>query len=54
MSENPCIFEIDYIKLKQRIDIFKEDLIKNVYHPNKLLYYLNKYNYDIGDDEYII
>jgi len=54
ISDNPCIFEINYKKLEERINIFKEELIKKIYHPNKLWYYIEKYNYDIGDDEYII
>ena len=52
-SENPCIFDLDYKKIEERINVFKEDLMKKIYHPDKLWYYIEKYNYDIGSDEYI-
>ena len=44
------IFEIDYQKLETRIETFKEELIQKCFHPRRLLYYLETYNYDIGDD----
>jgi len=53
LSSNPAIFEIDYQFLADRISIFKEELIQQVFHPRKLRYYLDKYHYDIGDDEYL-
>ena len=28
----------------------KEELIQKCFHPRRLLYYLETYNYDIGDD----
>ena len=53
LLENPSIFEIDYQVLKDRIEPFKEELIQKCFHPGRLVYYLEKYNYDIGDDEYL-
>ena len=53
LSSNPSIFEIDYHFLKERISVFKEELIQRVFHPQKLIYFLEKYNYDIGEDEYL-
>ena len=50
---NISIFEIDYNKLKKLIEPFKEELIKTCLHPKRLVYYLDKYNYDIGEDIFI-
>lgn len=52
LIKNPSIFEIDYQDLQQRIEVFKEELIQKCYHPERLVYYLETYNYDIGEDEY--
>ena len=51
LSFNPEIFEIDYTKLKERIEPFKEELIQKCTHHNRLERYLNDYN--IGEDVYI-
>ena len=53
VSCNPSIFEIDYEALKARIEPIEEELMQKCYHPNRLFYYLEKYNYDIGDEEYM-
>jgi hypothetical protein len=50
---NPSIYEIDYQVLQQRIEPFKEELMQKCFHPNRLIRYLDKYKYDIGNDEYI-
>ena len=50
--QNPSIFEIDYQVLQQRIEPFKEELIAKCFHPDRLIRYLETYNYDIGEDEY--
>lgn len=50
---NPSIFEIDYQALKERISPFQEQLIAQCFHPKRLVSYLEKYHYDIGDEEYI-
>ena len=52
LIKNPSIFEIDYQALQQRIEVFKEELIQKCYHPDRLVYYLETYNYDIGEDQY--
>ena len=49
---NPAIFEIDYQVLQQRIEPFKEELIQKCFHPDRLVRYLETYNYDIGEEEY--
>ena len=53
ISENPVIFEIDYYTLNTYIEPYKEELMQKIFHPNKVWYFLEKYKYDIGDDEYI-
>ena len=52
LEYNPEIFEVDYQILQQRIEVFKEELIQKCFHPDRLFNYLEKYNYDIGNDEY--
>ena len=49
---NPAIFEIDYLALQERIEPFKEELMLKCFHPNRLVRYLETYNYDIGEDDY--
>ena len=51
LSRNPSIFTYDYSKMNERP--FVEELMSVVYHPDKLEYYLDTYNYDIGEDEYL-
>ena len=51
-SSNPSIFEIDYQALQQRIEPFKEELMKKCFHPDRLVRHLEVYNYDIGEDDY--
>lgn len=53
LSENPAIFEPDYSFLSNNIQMFQEELISTVYHPQKMIYFLEKYNYDIGDEDYL-
>ena len=50
LGGNPNIFEIDYSFLTDRISIFKEKLIQKCFHPSRLIYYLEKYNYDLGEN----
>ena len=52
IQQNPSIFEVDYEFLKERISFYKEELIQKCFHPKRLFYYLDSYNYDIGEDEY--
>ena len=51
---NPNIFTINYKILKEKCEIFKEELMQKCYHPKRLFYYLEKYKYDIGDDLYYL
>ena len=51
LSVNNGIWEINYVFLKERMDILREDLIKTVFHPKKFCYFLTVYNYDIFDFE---
>ena len=53
LSTNPSIFVIDYQVLQQRIEPFKEELIAKCFHPDRLVRYLEVYNYDIGEDQYL-
>lgn len=53
LSKNPAIFVLDYTKLKERMDIIREDLCKKTLHPARFEYYLETYRYDILEDEYI-
>lgn len=53
LSTNPGIFEIDYEVLKKRMEPLREDLMKACFHPQRLRYYLENYDYDIGDEEYL-
>ena len=52
LFSNSSIFEVDYQVLQQRIEPFKEELIQKCFHPDRLVHYLEVYNYDIGEDEY--
>jgi hypothetical protein len=52
LSENPAIFEPDYDFLSNRIQIFEEQLISKIFHPKKILYFLERYNYDLGEEDY--
>ena len=52
LSWNQAIFQVDYQVLKNRIEPFKEELIARCFHPDRLVRYLELYQYDIGDDEY--
>ena len=51
LSKNYSIFTYDYSKMNERP--FVEELMTRVYHPDKLVYYLDKYQYDIGEDTYL-
>ena len=35
-----------------KMNIHTEDIMKKVYKPERVQYYLDKYSYDIGLDEY--
>ena len=51
LARNPGIFELDYEAIRKRVMIFKEELMKNVYHPlrmQKILDLLEKKGEDIS------
>ena len=37
LSSNPAIFQYDYDAMRKRCGVFKEDLIKNRFHPRNLI-----------------
>ena len=49
LCSNKGIYEINYKFLKERMDIIREDLMKVVYHPKRLEYYLGL-GYNIFDE----
>ena len=51
LSCNLGTIEINYSYLRKKMDIIREDLIKTVFHPKKLEYYLTKHNYDIFEED---
>ena len=36
LSLNPSIFEVNYEFLKQRIDVFREELMMKAWHPSRI------------------
>ena len=48
LSKNPNIFCCNYDYYKKRMDIHREELMKNVFHPRRLAYYL-ELGYDMFD-----
>ena len=45
--------EITRELIKKRMNIIREDLMKAAYHPSRLEYYLNVFDYDIHSGVYI-
>lgn len=43
---------VDYEYYTQKMSILKEELIQAYMHPDRVLKHLNKYQYDLGNDEY--
>ena len=37
LSRNPAIFQYDYDALRERCGVFKEDLVKDRFHPRNLI-----------------
>ena len=54
LSGNPAIFTLNRILIKQRSETFKEELMQQCFHPIRLQYYLDNYNYDIGEECYSV
>ena len=48
LSCNHNIFRCNYDYYKKRMDIHREELMKNVFHPRRLAYYL-EIGYDMFD-----
>ena len=48
LSNNPNIFCCDYDYYKKRMDIHREELMKKVFHPRRLAYYL-ELGYELFD-----
>ena len=51
LLQNPCFFEIDFKVIEERCNLIKEELIKKCFHPNRVFYYIEKYNYNICNEE---
>ena len=51
-ENNHGIYKIDYKYLSDKMNIHTEEIMKKVYKPERVQYYLDKYAYDIGLDEY--
>jgi len=54
MSLNPAIFILDKDAMMRRIQHFAEDLISTVLHPTRVYKHMEKYQYNILEDEYYI
>jgi hypothetical protein len=54
LSGNPSIFKIDYKQLYKRIEPFHEELMQKCFHPNRVNYYLEQFDYDILEEEYMV
>ena len=52
LSLNPAIFILDKDAMMRQIQPFAEDLISTVLHPTRVHKYMDKYNYNILEDEY--
>jgi hypothetical protein len=51
LCSNPSAIGLyDYDAMKQATSIFYEELMQKCFHPRRLLYYLENYDYDIGED----
>ena len=52
LSLNENIFEINYEYYENRCNRYKEDFIKIAFHPKRVIRHLERYNYDLNQDEY--
>ena len=50
LSISSTIFVFDYQKIEEICNIYKEELMQKCFHPKRLIYYLEKYNYYIGEE----
>jgi len=51
LSQNPNIFELDLVFIKTRMDILREDLMKKLFHPTRVMRFYEDYMYDILEDQ---
>jgi hypothetical protein len=52
LTINPSIFELDCEEMKKAGEPFYKELVEKVFHPTRLHNYLQKYNYNILEEEY--
>jgi len=52
LSSNPSIFQVDYGEMRKIVEPFYKELVEKVFHPKRFTYYLQKYNYNILEEEY--
>ena len=52
LSSNELIFKFDYKQMKLNCKNFTEELVKYVFHPDRINRFFNKYNYNIITEEY--
>jgi len=45
---NPNIFELDYVFLKERMDILREELMMKAWHPSRVMKWVED-GYDMED-----
>jgi len=54
LSANPCIFTYNYNTIKQHYQKLHDELISELYHPQRIEKYLIKYNYNLESlDDYL-
>jgi hypothetical protein len=53
LSYNLNIFELDLVFIKTRMDILREDLMKKLFHPTRVMRFWNNYGYDILEDKVV-
>jgi hypothetical protein len=53
LSRNTNIFELDHTFLKTRMDVLREDLMKKLFHPTRVMRFWNNYGYDILEDKVV-
>ena len=52
LSENPSIFEYNYKYLYDKCSIYREELFQKIFHPKRVLSYL-ELGYNLSEDKYI-
>ena len=49
LSNNPSIFEYDYVAMRNRINVFKEELVAKQFHPKNMTKFVS-WGFDEFDD----